>query len=86
MKCISKIGPMCLLKVKYIVERDLPYNSITYYVLGFDGCKLAVTALHAFVVVSNGDQCFKNANQLKSGDKIWVDVSAFQSDGSFTHD
>jgi hypothetical protein len=79
MNPISKIGPMCLLKIKLIVER---YNGErTIYIIHFDDCILAVTTLHSFVLV---DGYPKKVLDLKGGDCIWVDVSAFMADGSFS--
>jgi hypothetical protein len=79
MKHIAKVGPMYLLRVSGIFKRSMP-ESVTIYNVNFGDCQLAVTALHAFVTV---DGSTKSTEQLGKDDKIWVDISAFQADGSF---
>ena len=77
---IAKVGPMYLLKVYGIFKKLVPEN-VTIYIINFGDCRLAATALHAFTAV---DGSTKTTKQLKNGDKIWIDLSAFQADGSFT--
>ena len=79
MKHIAKIGPMYLLKIISITENWNLDSKI--YNINFGDCKLAVTAYHAFSLI---DGSVKGTTAMVPGDKIWVDLSAFIADGSFT--
>jgi hypothetical protein len=81
MKHIGKVGPMYLLQVVSVIRNISRGSDITYYHINFGDCKLAVTALHAFVAV---DGQAKLTTELKRSDLIWIDTSAFMADGSFT--
>lgn len=81
MKNIAKIGPMYLLEVTAVRARQMPADSVTVFIISFKDCQLAVTGLHAFTC---SDDILKNAYELQKGDRIWVDLSAFVADGSFT--
>lgn len=84
MKCISKIGPMYLLKIVSVTVNQAMGNrdSIEVYTINFGDCRLAVTAYHSFVLI---DESKKSSNELVPGDRIWVDLSAFMADGSFSN-
>jgi hypothetical protein len=70
------------LKLKEVltVSRRLRDN---YSVVAFPANeRLAVTDLHAFVTIRDGEEVVLKTSELKRNDKIWVDVSAFGADKS----
>jgi hypothetical protein len=69
---------MCLVEIKVITKRPSGY-----YLILLDGARLAVTSLHAFLLV---DGTAESTQNLKPGNKIWVDASAFQADHSLAFD
>lgn len=79
MKTLCSIGPMRLLEIKRILQRD--HADVRLFIIHFNGGKLTVTNLHAFKL-ENGNNT--SAAQLHQGDRIWVDAHAFLSDGSLT--
>ena len=66
---------MQLMKVNRVYERT---NFLEIVGSNF---RLAVTSYHAFL---NEDKNFVTAETITPGSKIWIDISAFKSDGSLT--
>jgi hypothetical protein len=62
-----------LLKIKKIYKRE------NFFELLFDKYKLASTRYHAFLT---SDKRKLTTDELKIGDEIWVDKTAFLADGS----
>jgi len=73
-------GCFGLLKIIKIIWRKSTYMSM--YVIKFENDKrcLYCCKYHAFITE---DLQAKKITELKSGDVIWIDISAFISDGSF---
>lgn len=79
----TKIGPMHLLTVKGIKIFDM--GTIQTCQIIFDNkYTLVATNLHSFVVIRDSEdpKCFRTF-EIRKGDKIWVDTSAFSADGSY---
>jgi hemolysin-activating ACP:hemolysin acyltransferase len=72
-------GSFGLDEIKKIVKRNSNYNE--YYIISFvnDDRKLYSSKYHAFLL-ENGKT--KSSENLKSGDKIWIDIFAFSKDKS----
>lgn len=73
-------GNFGLDKIKRITKRMSGLNS--YYEIRFmnDIRKLYCCRLHSFLT---DEGIAKTVNDLKIGDKIWIDISAFSKDSSF---
>ena len=56
-------------------------SGVSYYDISLKNDKrhLFMSKLNAFVLEDNSS---KSTNELKPGDKIWIDISAFSKDGS----
>jgi len=74
--------PLTLFEVKSLRLHSGPGHTGWYDIRFKEGKSLAVTRLHAFVTVRNGREACIRTDRLLTGDKIWVDTSAFGADKS----
>lgn len=86
MDVISKLGPMALLEVKSIYVRSNLSSNLNLFIVYGNGWQLAATNLHVFLAVREDETLAIKTEEIRSGDKIWVDWSAFQADGSLTRE
>ena len=77
----SSDGPMRLAQVTRIYYKKSVHNSF-YKIYLHGGAILCATNLHAFLGSRDGDELLCSAGQIKPGDQIWIDVSAFSADKS----
>ena len=72
-------GNFDLDEVKRITHRSSQYSD--YYVISLtnDSRKLYCSMYHSFLT---DDKKSKNVTELKTGDKIWIDIHAFTKDKS----
>ena len=72
-------GNFGLDEIKRIIKRQMIYNSFYEIILVNDKRKIFSCELHSFLTEDNIP---KSIHDLKSGDKIWIDISAFSKDGT----
>jgi len=72
-------GSLGLDEIKKVIIRNNYLNSFYEIFLVNDKRKLYVSNLHSFLT---DEEIPKAARDLKIGDKIWIDISAFSKDGS----
>lgn len=73
-------GHLVLLTVHGVYRCNQGINDI-YEVVG-QGWKLFTTLYHAFLVIREGTELRLSPNEIRKGDLVWVDKSAFLADGS----
>ena len=78
----AKDLPFVLLPVKSVTARKGFGTGMDWYKIDFGGAFLAATRYHAFLVLRNSKEVYLPTQKLRRGDQIWVDISAFLSDGS----
>lgn len=82
MKTKSKDGPFVLLEVKHAFARPSNSLGLAFHDIRGEGRQLCATALHVFLGSRDGSEVRLKGNEIRSGDSIWVDRSAFTADGS----
>ena len=76
----SSIGPMRLVEVVLAKRITSGNTCIQLHLKG--GVLFAICNLHAFVGIRDGVGMLLRGGEIRKGDRFWLDVSAFKSDGS----
>lgn len=74
----AKDGVMRLIEVKSVYKRP---NFVEIRLKGKR--RFACTSYHAFLGIRDGIEMLMRGDELRSGDRFWLDIHAFGSDGSF---
>jgi len=79
----SSDGPMRLVEVvmaKMIITDGTQTFTTRLHLKG--GALFCCSNLHAFVVIRDGVEMLLRGGAIRKGDRFWLDVSAFNADGS----